>query len=300
MLYIGASSSSRRALPAGNQDTRAKGATDECRRGKQGARLQCDHRQRQNAESVRPQGQAGGALLLSQGRHVGLHCRGLRLSRFAAQLRQGQGSRDRRFQGQRRAARQVQEEVRPYLPAGVGRERQDLREVRHLGGKEPLWPQVHGHRARHLPDRQDRHRGQGLVQGEGARPCRRRAAGREGAVTELLRFPPTCHPERQEGEYLMAGNVTVLIAGAGPVGLTLANELTRYGISVRIVDKAAERTDKSKALVLWSRTLELFDHGGYVDEFLAAGMPAHGAQISNGKSVIARISLDDALAVGDL
>jgi len=55
--------------------------------------------------------------------------------------------------------------------------------------------------------------------------------------------------------------VSVLIAGAGPVGLTLANELTRYGIGVRIVDPAAERTDKSKALVLWSRTLELFDQG---------------------------------------
>ena len=91
----------------------------------------------------------------------------------------------------------------------------------------------------------------------------------------------------------MAGNVNVLIAGAGPVGLTMANELTRYGISVRIVDKSAERTDKSKALVLWSRTLELFDHAGYVDEFLAAGMQAHGAQMSNGKDVIARVSLDD-------
>ena len=87
--------------------------------------------------------------------------------------------------------------------------------------------------------------------------------------------------------------VNVLIAGAGPVGLTMANELARYGVSVRIVDKAAERTDKSKALVLWSRTLELFDHAGYVDPFLAAGMQAHGAQISNGKEVIARISLDD-------
>ena len=75
----------------------------------------------------------------------------------------------------------------------------------------------------------------------------------------------------------MAGSVSVLIAGAGPVGLTLANELTRYGIAVRIVDKSAERTDKSKALVLWSRTLELFDHAGYVDPFLAAGMQAHGA-----------------------
>jgi 2-polyprenyl-6-methoxyphenol hydroxylase-like FAD-dependent oxidoreductase len=87
--------------------------------------------------------------------------------------------------------------------------------------------------------------------------------------------------------------VEVLISGAGPVGLTMANELVRRGISVRIVDKSAERTDKSKALVLWSRTLELFDHAGYVEPFLAAGMQAHGAQMSNGKDVIARISLDD-------
>ncbi len=62
----------------------------------------------------------------------------------------------------------------------------------------------------------------------------------------------------------MPGNPKVLISGAGPVGLTLANELVRHGIPVRIVDKAAQRTDKSKALVLWSRTLELFDAAGYV------------------------------------
>ena len=60
----------------------------------------------------------------------------------------------------------------------------------------------------------------------------------------------------------MPNNPKVLIAGAGPVGLTLANELVRHGISVRIVDKNAERTDKSKALVLWSRSLELFDDAG--------------------------------------
>ena len=51
----------------------------------------------------------------------------------------------------------------------------------------------------------------------------------------------------------------VLIVGAGPVGLTMAAELARYGVPVRIVDKAAQRTDKSKAIVLWSRTLELLD-----------------------------------------
>jgi heterodisulfide reductase subunit A-like polyferredoxin len=56
-------------------------------------------------------------------------------------------------------------------------------------------------------------------------------------------------------------NPSVLIVGAGPVGLTLACELTRYRVPVRIVDKTSQRTDKSKAIVLWSRTLELLDRG---------------------------------------
>ena len=90
----------------------------------------------------------------------------------------------------------------------------------------------------------------------------------------------------------MVDNPKVLIAGAGPVGLTLANELVRHGISVRIVDRAAARTDKSKALVLWSRTLELLDDAGYAEGFLEAGMPAHGAQISTGTEMVARVSFN--------
>lgn len=90
----------------------------------------------------------------------------------------------------------------------------------------------------------------------------------------------------------MADNPKVLIAGAGPVGLTLANELVRHGVKVRIVDKALAATDKSKALVRWSRTLELFDDAGYAKSFMPSGFQVHGAQISNGKEVLARVSLD--------
>jgi 2-polyprenyl-6-methoxyphenol hydroxylase-like FAD-dependent oxidoreductase len=49
---------------------------------------------------------------------------------------------------------------------------------------------------------------------------------------------------------MAAMNSNVLIAGAGPVGLAMAADLARYGVSVRLVEKAPERTDKSKALVL--------------------------------------------------
>ena len=52
---------------------------------------------------------------------------------------------------------------------------------------------------------------------------------------------------------------TVLITGAGPVGLTMAVELARYGVPLRIVDKSAARSSTSKALVVWPRTLELLD-----------------------------------------
>lgn len=84
----------------------------------------------------------------------------------------------------------------------------------------------------------------------------------------------------------------VLIIGAGPVGMTLASELARYGVCVRIVDKASCRTDKSKALVLWSRTLELLNRGGEGSApFRAAGLEALRVSIMNGTDLIGRLDL---------
>ena len=75
---------------------------------------------------------------------------------------------------------------------------------------------------------------------------------------------------------------TALIIGAGPVGLTMAAELMRLGVPVRIIDKAAARTDKSKALVIWSRTLELMDRMSCADDFIRAGVRVTGANIAAG------------------
>jgi 2-polyprenyl-6-methoxyphenol hydroxylase-like FAD-dependent oxidoreductase len=83
-----------------------------------------------------------------------------------------------------------------------------------------------------------------------------------------------------------------LVVGAGPVGLTMAAELARYGVGVRIVDKAAARTDKSKAIVLWSRTLELLDRMGRGSAFVDAGLKARGANIIAGATTIAHIGFE--------
>jgi 2-polyprenyl-6-methoxyphenol hydroxylase-like FAD-dependent oxidoreductase len=51
----------------------------------------------------------------------------------------------------------------------------------------------------------------------------------------------------------------VLIVGAGPVGLTLANDLAIRGVPFKIIDRLSEPTRNSRAHGLQSRTLEVLD-----------------------------------------
>jgi 2-polyprenyl-6-methoxyphenol hydroxylase-like FAD-dependent oxidoreductase len=83
----------------------------------------------------------------------------------------------------------------------------------------------------------------------------------------------------------------VLVAGAGPVGLTMAAELARYGVSVRIVEKARQRSDKSRAIAIWSRTLELLDRAACGSNFIAAGIKVTAANVVSGGRTIAKIEL---------
>lgn len=83
----------------------------------------------------------------------------------------------------------------------------------------------------------------------------------------------------------------VLIVGAGPVGLTMAADLARYGVAVRVVEKASAATDKSKALVLWSRSLELLDRMGVSPSLVAAGMKIPRVRITSGKEEIAAVDV---------
>src|SRR6202453_4604799 len=96
---------------------------------------------------------------------------------------------------------------------------------------------------------------------------------------------------KQEGRLEM--KTDVLIAGAGPVGLTMAVELKRYGLSIRIVDKDSARTDKSKAIAVWARTLELLDRtgAGVTQRFIDAGLKAECTNISAGREQIAHVDL---------
>ncbi|MFE3443134.1 FAD-dependent monooxygenase [Nocardia sp. NPDC059180] len=66
----------------------------------------------------------------------------------------------------------------------------------------------------------------------------------------------------------------VLIAGAGPTGLTLAIDLARRGIAVRLIDRAAEFFAGSRGDGIQPRTLEVFDDLGVFDAIDAAAASA--------------------------
>lgn len=65
----------------------------------------------------------------------------------------------------------------------------------------------------------------------------------------------------------------ILIAGAGPVGLTAALELARRGFTPRIIDKAADFAPltESRALAIHLRTLAIFEPSGISETLRAAG-----------------------------
>src|SRR5579885_1770218 len=84
----------------------------------------------------------------------------------------------------------------------------------------------------------------------------------------------------------------VLIIGAGPAGLALAIALARYGVKFRIIDKNAERSAKSKALAVHSRTLEVFEDLELIDRFLQESIRIEGVNIFAEKTQIARLTFD--------
>jgi 2-polyprenyl-6-methoxyphenol hydroxylase-like FAD-dependent oxidoreductase len=65
-----------------------------------------------------------------------------------------------------------------------------------------------------------------------------------------------------------SADTDVLIVGAGPVGLFLANECARRGLRWRLIEKHASQSVFSKALAIFPRTMEIFDMAGVVAPFL--------------------------------
>jgi 2-polyprenyl-6-methoxyphenol hydroxylase-like FAD-dependent oxidoreductase len=86
----------------------------------------------------------------------------------------------------------------------------------------------------------------------------------------------------------------VLIVGAGPTGLMLANQLARRGVRSLIIDRHAGPARETRALGVQARTLEIYSKLGVVDRALALGKRGDGANMWAEGRRMARVPLADA------
>jgi 2-polyprenyl-6-methoxyphenol hydroxylase-like FAD-dependent oxidoreductase len=86
----------------------------------------------------------------------------------------------------------------------------------------------------------------------------------------------------------------VLIVGAGPTGLMLANQLGRRGIRVLIIDRHSGPAQQSRALGVQARTLEIYQKLGIVDRAIELGKIGTGANLWSEGRKMGRVPLGDA------
>lgn len=85
----------------------------------------------------------------------------------------------------------------------------------------------------------------------------------------------------------------VLIVGAGPTGLMLANQLARRGVRFRIIDRHPGPAVQTRALGVQARTLEIYSHLGIANRALELGKRGRGANIWARGRRAARVPVGD-------
>jgi 2-polyprenyl-6-methoxyphenol hydroxylase-like FAD-dependent oxidoreductase len=85
---------------------------------------------------------------------------------------------------------------------------------------------------------------------------------------------------------------SVVIAGAGPVGLTAGIALADAGVDVVLLDRQAEAANTSRACVIHARTLEVLDRFEVTAQLHEHGLVVPTFVLRDGDRQLARISFD--------
>src|SRR5579859_7008214 len=94
---------------------------------------------------------------------------------------------------------------------------------------------------------------------------------------------------------LTAPTSDVLIVGAGPVGLMLTSDLLRRGMRCRLIDSAPHATQKTKALGVHAKTLELLAKMGVVHTAIERGLKSPRFSLYSDGKRLARITFEEHL-----
>lgn len=88
-------------------------------------------------------------------------------------------------------------------------------------------------------------------------------------------------------------SIDVLIVGAGPTGLMLANQLARRGIRATIIDRHSGPAQQTRAMAVQARTLEIYSKLGLAHRALELGTPGNGANMWVQGRLKARIPFEE-------
>ncbi|MGH7580584.1 MAG: FAD-dependent monooxygenase [Gemmatimonadales bacterium] len=87
------------------------------------------------------------------------------------------------------------------------------------------------------------------------------------------------------------GLLDVLVVGAGPTGLTLAAQLRAFGVRFRIIDRALDRGEESRALAVQARSLEVLQALGLGETLVSRGNPSVRLAIHFESGTVAAVRL---------
>src|SRR5258707_9297354 len=85
----------------------------------------------------------------------------------------------------------------------------------------------------------------------------------------------------------------VIIVGAGPTGLSLSCQLTRYGVDFVVVEKNEGITPFSKALGVHARTLEIYEQLSLAPKAVAQGIIAGKVRMLESGKIVGEVDLSN-------
>jgi 2-polyprenyl-6-methoxyphenol hydroxylase-like FAD-dependent oxidoreductase len=80
--------------------------------------------------------------------------------------------------------------------------------------------------------------------------------------------------------------VDVLVSGAGPVGLFFTYQMAMRGHSVYCIDPKPGPTDQSRAILISTRTMEIFENKGLAADILSASFVSSGIRMHRNGAVV--------------
>src|SRR5215469_3210954 len=101
-------------------------------------------------------------------------------------------------------------------------------------------------------------------------------------------FPYRAHPDQRASH---SPHHRVIVVGGGPVGLALAMDLVRQGISTVLLDEDDTVSIGSRSICWAKRTLEIFDRLGCAERMVARGITWNLGKVFHGEKLLYEFNL---------